>query len=56
MDVGTRLLRYFAAVAQKETSPARRNGYSCPRPALTKQSKQLKSQLGVQLFTRSGSG
>jgi Bacterial regulatory helix-turn-helix protein, lysR family len=56
MDVDTRLLRYFAVVAQEGnlTRAARRLFVS--QPALTKQIKQLESQLGVQLFTRSRPG
>src|SRR5947199_2990124 len=56
MDVDTRLLRYFAAVAAEGSlsrAPERRFG---SQPALTKQIKQLESQLGVQLFTRSRAG
>jgi DNA-binding transcriptional LysR family regulator len=56
MDVDTRLLRYFAVVAQEGhlTRAARRLFVS--QPALTKQIRQLESQLGVQLFTRSRAG
>ena len=56
MDVDTRLLRYFAAVAEEGniTRAARRLFVS--QPALTKQIRQLESQLGVPLFTRSRAG
>ncbi|MFD4139235.1 LysR family transcriptional regulator [Streptomyces sp. NPDC058572] len=56
MDVDTRLLRYFAAVAQEGnlTRAARRLFVS--QPALTKQIRQLEAQLGVELFTRSRAG
>jgi DNA-binding transcriptional LysR family regulator len=56
MDVDTRLLRYFVAVAEEGnlTNAAARLFVS--QPALTKQIKQLENQLGVQLFTRSKAG
>ncbi|WP_419998826.1 LysR family transcriptional regulator [Streptomyces boninensis] len=56
MDVDTRLLRYFAAVAEEGhlTRAARRLYVS--QPALTKQIRQLETQLGVRLFTRSRTG
>jgi DNA-binding transcriptional LysR family regulator len=56
MDVDTRLLRYFAVVAEEGnlTRAARRLFVS--QPALTKQVRQLESQLGVRLFTRSREG
>ncbi len=55
MDVDTRLLRYFAAVAAEGnlTRAARRLFVS---QALTKQIKQLETQLDVRLFTRSQAG
>jgi DNA-binding transcriptional LysR family regulator len=56
MDVDTRLLRYFAAVAEEGslTGAARRLFVS--QPALTKQIRRLEDDLGVPLFTRSRSG
>lgn len=56
MDIDTRLLRYFVAVAEEGnlTRAARRLFVS--QPALTKQIKQLEDQLGAALFTRSRSG
>lgn len=56
MDVDTRLLRYFAAVAEEGnlTRAARRLFVS--QPALTKQVRQLEERLGVPLFSRSRAG
>ncbi|MGA5441795.1 LysR family transcriptional regulator [Streptomyces griseoincarnatus] len=56
MDVDTRLLRYFAAVAEEGslTGAARRLFVS--QPALTKQIRRLEDALGVRLFARSRSG
>jgi DNA-binding transcriptional LysR family regulator len=56
MDVDTRLLRYFAAVAAEGTLSRAAERLFVSQPALTKQIKQLESQLGVQLFTRSRAG
>src|SRR5438445_6332609 len=56
MDVDTRLLRYFAAVAAEGNLSRAAEGLFVSQPALTKQIKQLESQLGVQLFTRSRAG
>jgi DNA-binding transcriptional LysR family regulator len=56
MDVDTRLLRYFAAVAQEGNLTRAAHRLFLSQPALTKQIKQLESQLGVQLFTRSRAG
>lgn len=56
MDVDTRLLRYFAAVADEGhlTRAARRLFVS--QPALTKAMRQLENLLGIQLFVRSRTG
>ena len=56
MDVDTRLLRYFAAVAVEGNLTRAADQLFVSQPALTKQIKQLESQLGVRLFTRSRSG
>src|SRR5258708_4315020 len=56
MDVDTRLLRYFAAVAAEGNLSRAAEGLFVSQPALSKQIKQLESQLGVQLFTRSRAG
>ncbi|WP_280366493.1 LysR family transcriptional regulator [Nocardia wallacei] len=56
MDIDTRLLRYFAVVAEEGhlTRAARRLYVS--QPALTKQIRQLETRLGVELFERSHTG
>ncbi|MFE3190725.1 LysR family transcriptional regulator [Nocardia sp. NPDC059240] len=56
MDVDTRLLRYFAAVAEEGNLSRAAERLFVSQPALTKQIKQLEAQLGVQLFTRSKAG
>src|SRR6516165_6055066 len=56
MDVDTRLLRYFAAVAAEGNLTRAAEQLFVSQPALTKQIKQLENQLGVQLFTRSRTG
>ncbi|RII22250.1 HTH-type transcriptional regulator BenM [Streptomyces sp. YIM 130001] len=56
MDVDTRLLRYFAAVAEEGTLTRAAERLFVSQPALTKQIKQLETQLGVRLFTRSRTG
>ncbi|WP_216893890.1 LysR family transcriptional regulator [Nocardia alni] len=56
MDVDTRLLRYFAAVAKAGSLTRAAEELFVSQPALTKQIKQLEDQLGVRLFTRSRSG
>lgn len=56
MDVDTRLLRYFAVVAEEGNLSRAAERLFVSQPALTKQIKQLETQLGVQLFTRSHAG
>lgn len=56
MDIDTRLLRYFAAVAEEGNLTRAAERLFVSQPALTKQIKQLEAQLGVRLFTRSRAG
>ena len=56
MDVDTRLLRYFAAVASEGSLTLAAERLFVSQPALTRQIRLLESQLGVQLFTRSRAG
>ncbi|MFI1198372.1 LysR family transcriptional regulator [Streptomyces sp. BHT-5-2] len=56
MDVDTRLLRYFAAVAEEGRLTRAAQRLFVSQPALTKQIKQLEAQLGVVLFVRSRTG
>ena len=56
MDVDTRLLRYFAAVAEEGNLTRAAERLFVSQPALTKQVKQLETHLGVVLFTRSRAG
>jgi DNA-binding transcriptional LysR family regulator len=56
MDVDTRLLRYFAAVAEEENLTRAAARLHVSQPALTKQIKRLETLLGARLFTRSRSG
>jgi DNA-binding transcriptional LysR family regulator len=56
MDVDTRLLRYFTAVAQEGNLTRAAERLFVSQPALTKQIRQLEGQFGVQLFTRSRTG
>ncbi|MFI6942331.1 LysR family transcriptional regulator [Streptomyces sp. NPDC050418] len=56
MDVDTRLLRYFAAVAEEGNLTRAAERLYVAQPSLTKQIKQLETLLGVQLFVRSRSG
>jgi DNA-binding transcriptional LysR family regulator len=56
MDVDTRLLRYFAAVAAEGNLTRAAERLFVSQPALTKQIRQLENQLGMRLFTRSRAG
>src|SRR5215472_9114212 len=56
MDIDTRLLRYFAAVAAEGNLTRAAEHLFVSQSALTKQIKQLESQLGLRLFTRSRAG
>ncbi len=56
MDIDTRLLRYFAAVATEGNLTRAAERLFVSQPALTKQIKTLEGQLGVQLFIRSRVG
>ncbi|MEV6396035.1 LysR family transcriptional regulator [Streptomyces sp. NPDC051907] len=56
MDVDTRLLRYFVAVAEEGTITGAAERLFVSQPALTKQIQQLEAQLGARLFTRSRAG
>lgn len=56
MDVDTRLLRYFIAVVEAGTLTRAAERLFVSQPALTKQIKQLETQLGARLFTRSRAG
>ncbi|NEB79887.1 LysR family transcriptional regulator, partial [Streptomyces sp. SID14478] len=56
MDIDTRLLRYFTAVAQEGHLTRAAERLFISQPALTKQIRQLETLLDVDLFTRSRSG
>jgi DNA-binding transcriptional LysR family regulator len=56
MDVDTRLLRYFAMVAEEGNLTRAAERLFVSQPALTKQIRQLESRMGVRLFTRSRAG
>ncbi|RKS68335.1 DNA-binding transcriptional LysR family regulator [Actinomadura pelletieri DSM 43383] len=56
MDIDTRLLRYFAAVAEEGHLTRAAERLYVAQPTLTKQIKQLENQLDVELFERSRTG
>ncbi|WP_328391922.1 LysR family transcriptional regulator [Nocardia sp. NBC_00416] len=56
MDIDTRLLRYFSAVAAEGHLTRAAERLYVSQPALTKQIKQLETLLGVRLFVRSRAG
>ncbi|TCO52325.1 LysR family transcriptional regulator [Actinocrispum wychmicini] len=56
MDVDTRLVRSFAAVAAEGSLTRAAQRLYVSQPALTKQIKHLEDLLGVRLFTRSRTG
>lgn len=56
MDVDTRSLRYFVAVAEEGNLSRAAQRLFVSQPALTKQIKRLEAQLGAQLFLRSHTG
>ncbi|MFI6796014.1 LysR family transcriptional regulator [Streptosporangium canum] len=56
MDVDTRLLRYFAVVAEEGNLTRAAERLFVSQPALTKQIKQLENMLSVRLFIRSRAG
>jgi DNA-binding transcriptional LysR family regulator len=56
MDVDTRLLRSFVAVADEGSLTRAAQRLFLSQPALTKQIRNLEAQLGLRLFTRSRTG
>jgi len=56
MDVDTRLLRSFVAVAEEGNLTRAAGRLFVSQPALTKQIKQLEARLGTELFVRSRTG
>jgi DNA-binding transcriptional LysR family regulator len=55
MDVDTRVLRYFVAVAEHLSFTRAAEALFVTQPSLSRQIKQLESRLGTELFTRASS-
>ncbi|GAB3500094.1 LysR family transcriptional regulator [Amycolatopsis cihanbeyliensis] len=56
MDVDTRLVRCFLAIAEEGSLTRAAQRLFVSQPALTKQVRRLETRLGVRLFTRSREG
>ncbi|MEL3950521.1 helix-turn-helix domain-containing protein, partial [Streptomyces sp. LNU-CPARS28] len=56
MDMDTRLLRCFTAVAQEGDLARAADRLFLSVPVLTRQLRRLETQLGAELFTRSRAG
>ncbi|KUF17228.1 LysR family transcriptional regulator [Streptomyces silvensis] len=56
MDMDTRLLRHFTAVAREGDLARAARRLCLSQPALTRQLRQLETRLGTELFTRTPAG